>query len=218
MTAFRKTKNQDESKSSVPSSRISKLAIFSLIFSLLGIFSVIIFYPLLFISSFVILIILGSLGIILGVISLRKIKSKPGLKGKGSAWAGIIIGILGVLFWTYNLVYAKYFSFCRKSPFAEARQNLRAIYTAQVSYFSDYGHFARSFKELEWSPPPRAKYLYLLSAQGLSGFSNQPIQAFVEKDRFLILAIGNIDDDPTLDIWSVNQEKEIIRLIDDEKQ
>ncbi len=69
-------------------------------------------------------VLLGTIAIILGIVGLNEIK-KMGLRGKKMANAGIILGILGILFSVilYGSLY--YFGFVSKTgPFAELKPKM----------------------------------------------------------------------------------------------
>jgi hypothetical protein len=40
---------------------------------------------------------------------------------------------------------------------------------------------------------------------------------FVSKDRFLVLAVGNIDYDGTPDVWSIDEKGNLVNLVNDVK-
>jgi hypothetical protein len=50
-------------------------------------------------SLWVLPLIFGSAGFVLGTVSLARLKENPHLKGKGQALIGVILGAIGVLWW-----------------------------------------------------------------------------------------------------------------------
>jgi hypothetical protein len=38
------------------------------------------------------------------------------------------------------------------------------------------------------------------------------------RDRFEMVAAFNLDADPTLDVWIINESKELIHIVDDERE
>ncbi len=191
--------------------KTSGLAIASLVLGILGICS----YGL-----------LGALGLILGIVSLRKINRSQGqIGGKGLAIAGIATGaatlFLGFLLMTAIAV-PNFLMFQKKAKQSEAKANLGAIYSAQVSYLVENNSYAATFDELEWGPEGPSKYFYYLSPdevfQGTSGVpADLPyeIESIIMQDIYVGVAVGNLDNDDTLDVWAVDTDGQISNLIDD---
>lgn len=118
-------------------------------------------------------------------------------------------------------------SFLRFSGPPKAHEAIRTlIYLSynEHKYHSKNGIYTSSFKELEWMPENIKNYCYLLSETEVrrpltySDCSLPPgIKPIIEKDKFLIVAVGNIDGDSTLDVWSIDENKELKNLVDDVK-
>jgi hypothetical protein len=118
--------------------------------------------------------------------------------------------------------------FQQRSPQAEAKNNLYAIFANQVEYREKHGRYAMNLVELGYqSVPNPGRYLYLFQAdentieliRKLQGErpdnSWKLVRPFIVTDSFTILAVGNIDNDADLDIWMINDVKELVRLADD---
>lgn len=116
---------------------------------------------------------------------------------------------------------------CRQS---EAKTNLGAIYVAQLSYFSNANTYASgpdAFKLLQWDPvgqnryafycqgtmipgkPPKRWQFWLIRNYPLPSDSNWPValKPASSKTGFTCMAVGNIDNDETLDVWSISDGK-----------
>ena len=127
-------------------------------------------------------------------------------------------------------------NFDTKAKQAEAKTNLGAIYMAQVSYFGEHNTFAGrkgedgsgAFADLGWKPQGDTVYTYyvgddfILPTKAYAKSAVEPLNKIDLKIRpevsnhgFTVLAIGNIDRDPFLDIWMINDANEILNLADD---
>ena len=104
---------------------------------------------------------------------------------------------------------------------AEAKTNLAALFTAQVSYFGENNKYGTTFKDLGWEPEGKTKYALFLANDVLQPKVGGPYQlpagitAEVTANGFTIVAVGNIDDDDTLDVWTINEKKELKNLTND---
>ncbi|MFH1134176.1 MAG: DUF4190 domain-containing protein [Nanoarchaeota archaeon] len=54
-------------------------------------------------------ILIAPLGIVFGIIALNEIHNNKGIRGKGLAIAGIVLGGLGILIFTLIITFALYF-------------------------------------------------------------------------------------------------------------
>lgn len=137
-------------------------------------------------------------------------------------WAFISIFIL--------IAIPNFFRFSAYPTYCEAVGNLKAIYKMEKRFYSHNKRYAGDIEELGLNDKKltrhrkERRYAYFLSSEEViqpnrpkSGpYSTSPqITAFVEKDRFLIVAVGNIDNDATLDVWTIDEKKKLKNLVDD---
>ncbi len=168
---------------------------------------------------------LGLLSLSLGARSLSKIKKSQGaLTGRGLAIAGIATGSASLLLLVLIVLVAlpDFWASNARTKQSEAKANLMAIHTAELSYSVDFGQYGKTFSELKWTPEKNSTYTYFLSPEeSLQPASGGPYQlpaavsAFVRDDKFQAAAVGNIDRDATLDVWTINESKELTHVIDD---
>ena len=109
----------------------------------------------------------------------------------------IVVVIIGIL---AALAYPNLEKYLKRARQTEAKTNLSAIYTAQKIYFSLHQSYVDDINELDLS-----------LAQGLYTFTIQE----ASKNTFKAQAKGNIDDDDALDIWTIDQNKNLLNTIDD---
>ena len=104
---------------------------------------------------------------------------------------------------------------------SEAQQNLNAIFTTEVAYFGEDNTFANLFSDLAWSPEGLTRYAYFLPGDSIQATLTGPyhlpsgLDPAVSQYSFTILAVGNIDCDPTLDVWAINDHKRAMNWIND---
>ena len=101
----------------------------------------------------------------------------------------IVVVIIGIL---ASLSYPNLEKYLKRARQTEAKTNLSAIYTAHKIYFTLHQSYTKDINELDLS-----------LAQGLYTFTIQEASKIIFKAQ----AEGNIDDDDSLDIWTIEQNK-----------
>lgn len=161
--------------------------------------------------------------------------SVPNQKQSKSSWLinGIIIfffvGILAAI------AIPNFPRFSARETQSEAKQNLGAIYTAYTAYHSDYntypsapfntinGNTFNCLNVADWEPKGQIRYTYncmntAVFSPSVDGHPCPPeIVTRADKDSFTVAACGNIDNDATLDVWTINNAKQLINVINDKK-
>lgn len=122
-------------------------------------------------------------------------------------------------------------------PMLEAKANLGAIYVAQLSYFSHANTYADRamvnsksldcFQLIHWKPTDPTRYSYYCGHDVLPNSQGSPLPLRPGRDwpftvlpsvsasGFTVFAIGNIDRDDFLDVWTINDSKILNHLLDD---
>jgi len=121
-------------------------------------------------------------------------------------------------------------------PQSEGKQNLGAIYTAYTSYHSDNNTYpsapfitlqGTTFNCLaiaDWEPKGNIRYNYnCMNTEVFSPAINDSpcppgIATNATKDTFTIAACGNIDNDTTIDVWTIDDAKHLRNVVDDVKK
>jgi Domain of unknown function (DUF4190) len=157
-------------------------------------------------------------GPILGIIALRRIKREPWLAGRQLAIAAIVtpVAVFPILL---AIAIPNFIRYQARSKQSECKVNLRALWTAEQDYQIRNGRLATSFAELEFAVPAGNRYAYLLSGTEVlprdARYGGPPLDIASEvrklelgvgRDRMLAACIGNIDQDPTLDVWTISSE------------
>ena len=107
----------------------------------------------------------------------------------------VIIGILAAL------AYPNLEKYLKRARQTEAKTNLSAIYTARKIYFTLYQSSTKNINELDLSLAQGDPYTFTLQEASTSTFKAQ--------------ADGNIDDDDAMDIWTIDQDKDLRYITDD---
>jgi type II secretory pathway pseudopilin PulG len=206
--------------------KTSGMAIASMILGILGVISFGYFF------------LLGLIGIILGIVALRKISGSPEqLKGKGMAIAGIATGGVSIFFALLLVAIAipSFIKFSGKAKQSEAKTNLGAIFTAMQSYYLEWNTYpARGniegqnygcFELIGFQPEGTSRYSYFCGDHVIQATDGGPYEIppgvdppYSNEFSFRVLAVGNIDSDDTLDVWELNENKVIRNIIDDVEQ
>ena len=109
----------------------------------------------------------------------------------------IVVVIIGIL---AALAYPNLEKYLKRARQTEAKTNLSAIYTAQKIYFSLNQSYADDINKRDLSLVQGDPYTFTMEAS---------------TSTFKAQAEGNIDDDDALDIWTIDQDKNLRYTIDD---
>jgi len=130
----------------------------------------------------------------------------------------IVVAIIGIL---AAIAIPSYLNFQAKTKRSEVKANLSAIYSAELSYYSEKDTFSNSFVAIRWVPVG-TKYYYSYSVgneiYGLSLSGNpQPgtITPGAGLYSFSAYGWGNIDTDTVVDVWKMDEFKALQNITND---
>ena len=103
----------------------------------------------------------------------------------------IVVVIIGIL---AALAYPNLEKYLKRARQTEAKTNLSAIYTAQKIYFTLHQSYADDINKPDISLVQGDPYTFSMEAS---------------TSTFKAQAEGNIDDDDALDIWTIDQDKNL---------
>ncbi len=158
---------------------------------------------------------------------IKKMRSK---KGFTLIELMIVVAIIGIL---AAIAIPNFLKFQAKSKQSEAKTNLKAIFTAETSYFGEFNEY-NDFVRINWEPiGTSVRYLYGFASNS-GTFDNAPVAAnmvdgnltdYAQGDlngvadlnpnTFTAATIGNIDNDTLDDEWSINDENTINTIVND---
>jgi type IV pilus assembly protein PilA len=148
--------------------------------------------------------------------------TEPEGKGKFSMLWTVVV-VLFILLTLAAIAIPDFLTFSSPSKQSEAKQNLGAIYTTQVAYLSEFGNYANGedcFKHLHWIPEGTTRYRYYCGSDKIAstGYKTHcPDHELIDfkEGSFTLYAVGNIDNDETCDVWTMNDAKELINVKSD---
>ncbi|MEM6731168.1 MAG: hypothetical protein AAF658_06410 [Myxococcota bacterium] len=123
-----------------------------------------------------------------------------------------------------------FLSFQAKASQAEAKSTLQMIYTAQSAFFAEKQRYCRTFAECGVDNLTNAdsKYVYFMGADSSAGPGQEAlrleaislmeslgIDPVVTKRGFVVVAVGNIDSDSDLDVWTIDESSGLYNVVSD---
>jgi len=103
----------------------------------------------------------------------------------------------------------------------EAKTNLSNIYTMQKIYKGANNTYAKTFWRLNFIPAGEGNYSYFMGEDVISASIGGPyqvpegIESEITRDSYRVVAVANLDVDPTLDVWVIDNENRMRNLVDD---
>lgn len=126
----------------------------------------------------------------------------------------IVVAIIAIL---AAIAIPNFLSFVTKTKRSEAKYNLSGIYTSEVSYFGEANAFSNSFQEIRWVPEGTIYYYTFSVGTELygKGEANPGLPAGAGSQSFSAYGWGSIDSDAVLDVWYINDRKNLVNETDD---
>ena len=127
----------------------------------------------------------------------------------------IVVAIIGIL---AAISIPNFMAFLSRTKRSEVKYNLEAIFKCEVAYFSEYNAFSNSFSTIRWKPEGKIYYYtFTIGAEnyGLPIAMNPMPAGFTpgaNTSSFTVLGWGNIDNDPTIDVWYINDQKDLVNV------
>ena len=128
----------------------------------------------------------------------------------------IVVAIIGIL---AAIAIPNFLKFQAKAKQSECKQNLGAIFTAQVAYFGEFNTYGgvadggarNAFQLINWEPSGQNRYAYGcetgLIASPIATDCDTPIQLNSSNIGFTTCCMANIDSDAFCDEWCINDDK-----------
>jgi Tfp pilus assembly protein PilE len=105
-----------------------------------------------------------------------------------------------------------------KAKTSEAKLQLSTVYVAETGWQADNNTFTENLEEAGYVPSSSDLSFYKIGfASHGELFSKHCPDCRATKDGFMAVAIGNIDKDETLDVWTIDQDRNMVHLINDVK-
>ena len=129
----------------------------------------------------------------------------------------VVIAIIAVL---TALAIPAYMKFAAKTRRSEVKYNLEGIYKAEVSWYAEHAAFDNSFEVIRWNPEGMCAYSYSVGMEvlGKNPPDNRPVGApGASSTGFAAYGWGNLDDDPAVDVWHIDEQNNLVNDVDDLK-
>lgn len=140
---------------------------------------------------------------------------------------GITVGVAALLVVAFLLIAPNFLKYCSKSHQSEARINLGVIYVAQMRFHGEHGRYG-TFDEIGFMLAGTSnRYTYRITGSGEPGtVLPSGVGQITPDDRivpsglspdgqgFTATATANLDDDPAIDRWHLNDAKQNLFIPD----
>ncbi len=143
----------------------------------------------------------------------------------------IVVAIIGIL---AAIAIPNFLKFQAKSKQSEAKTNLKGIYTAETAYYGENNTY-NTFERVNWQPVGINRYTYdlgsdtgitpatgpypgpgtLFKIDGTPAITMPSISQTVSDNNFMAAAAANIDNDPALDQWTINDNNVLANTFSD---
>ena len=110
----------------------------------------------------------------------------------------IVVAIIGIL---AAIAIPNFLRYQAKSKQSEAKANLGAIFTSEVSYKSEKDNYATR-ANLDWAPTGNTRYSYSVTSATATLFTAQA-------------TCSSIDNDATIDTWTIDQARVLTNTVND---
>ena len=108
-----------------------------------------------------------------------------------------------------------------KAKWVEVQTSRPLIATSQVAYKAISQRYAKTFDEMGFGMTEHQRYTYFMGKDVLKGFmgpkklpaglnSREP-----DDETFLVYAVANLDSDPDLDVWRIDQNRNLKHIRND---
>jgi type IV pilus assembly protein PilA len=129
----------------------------------------------------------------------------------------VVVAIIGII---AAIALPNYMGFVSRTRRSEVKSNLDAIYRAEISYFGESDAFSNSFVAIRWIPVGVSYYTYSLGNEFYGkNVADNPMPATItpaaDTRSFSAYGWGNIDSDTNIDIWHIDERKNLTNDADD---
>lgn len=145
--------------------------------------------------------------------------------GTGATWV-VTAGLLAAV------AVPNFQKFSGRAKQAEAKSLLAGAFVAQQAYRAEFGRFSPTIEKCGLAVDPASRYVIYFGPRELAGggalpdrgyvlkqaaifFDESNIRPMVKKDRFVLVAVSNLDADPDLDVWTIDQDNELVQVQND---
>ena len=111
----------------------------------------------------------------------------------------IVVVIIGIL---AALAIPRFMQATTKSKQSEAKQLLKQVYTMDRAFRQETGSYSLVLNTIGVEVMAGNRYAYVITSTDVTA-------------NFLCTATGDLDDDATIDTWTINEDGELLNTIND---
>ena len=128
----------------------------------------------------------------------------------------IVVAIIGIL---AAIAIPNFLQYQAKAKQSEAKRNLVAIHTGEIAYFAEHNNYVDDFNAIGFSVTGSSQRYYYELGNASSGTLPPGCTAStldnVSSSGFKAAAVGNIDGDATCDVWTIDDQKNLVNVTND---
>ncbi len=128
----------------------------------------------------------------------------------------IVVAIIGIL---AAIAIPNFLKYQARAKQAEAKNNLVAIHAGELAYFAENNKYSDDFNAIGFGVTGSSqRYYYELGKSSAGTLPSGCTASNLDKvsdNAFTAVAIANIDNDATCDVWSINEQKTLTNVTND---
>ncbi len=128
----------------------------------------------------------------------------------------IVVAIIGIL---ATIAIPKFMTYQAKAKQTEAKNNLVAVHTGEISYFAENNGYIDDFNAIGFAVSGSSqRYYYEIGKSSIGSLPPGCTASTLDQasqNTFVAVAIGNIDGDSTCDVWTIDQDKVLKNVTND---
>lgn len=145
--------------------------------------------------------------------------SHRGEKGFSLTELMIVVAIIGIL---AAIAIPNFLRYQARAKQSEAKNNLVAIHTGEVAYFAEHNGYIDDFNAIGFAVTGSSQRYYYELGKAKSGTLPPGCSASsldsVSASSFTAVAIANLDGDATCDVWTIDEQKNLVNVTNDVSQ
>ena len=145
-------------------------------------------------------------------------KGRQNIKGKRGFTLIELLVVISLIAILATIAISAYLNFAAKSRQTEVKYNLGGIYKAETSWYGEHAAFDNNFSIIGWSPEGVCAYSYSVGGEvaGKNPPDVRPVGTpMAGTSSFSAYGWGNIDTDPTIDVWHIDEQNNLVPDVDD---
>ncbi len=128
----------------------------------------------------------------------------------------IVVAIIGIL---ALIAIPNFLQYQARAKQSEAKNNLVALHASELAYFAEKNAYVDDFNAIGFAVTGSSQLYYYELGKSSSGTLSPGCTAStldkVSATGFTAVAIGNIDGDPTCDVWTIDEKKTLLNVTND---